>query len=297
MCNVDNFDQERALGAGWRDRPYQPGEEQTPDEPLVEVEEILHKSRSKLLQELLDFLVLRACSIADPHEQQRSLKSIPADLTSSGVWLDREAKAQKAQNTEEMSDQYSRLSTVDLHTRINYAKLRSELVDTVNVAKYDAALEEVERRNAPPPSLAALSLAAQERNNALLQQLIEIQKRPSAPLLPKEEVPIEDDPPPPRPGKKPRKKQKAVIINQTVLKAALEQLNSKKGNLRLDDPRVLAKQLEGMSGAECPSAATWLNVLDQKPMRQDVVERLVRFFKTFEITVDKRKLIAKYENE
>jgi hypothetical protein len=197
---VRNFAEEQALGAGWRDRQYQPGEEQTPDEPLLEVQEILYKPRNQSLQELLDWLVLRACSIADSHEQARDLKLIPTLLIFSAVWLDHQAKAKNAQNAEEISAQYLRLSEVDLHTRIDYAKLRPELVDVLNVEKYIAALGDVERRNAPPPSLVELSLAAQERNNALLQELIEIQKRPSMPETPKrppDPVTRPDDPPKP----------------------------------------------------------------------------------------------------
>lgn len=104
--------------------------------------------------------------------------------------------------------------------------------------------------------------------------------------------------PPATPTGKPRKKQKAVIIDQNVLMTALNQLNKNQGNqLEFGNRQKLAKQLGDMTHTGEPNASTWLKILNDEPIRQDVAERVVSFFKRLGITLETKQLIAKYVND
>jgi len=181
-CVVNTPDEEQSLGGGWRDRPFTAEELAAPEEPaaeapqpaLDEVKEILHKSRGQLLQELHDFLFPRVCPIVDsPEDAIRWIRTI---LVRSCVWIDNQPEAKIYEAISAKTYRYAD----DGLTVIIDAAIRPELVDVVNVDKYEAALEEVARRTAPPPSDADRLIAEIRALSSLLLP------KPPKPLPPKE---------------------------------------------------------------------------------------------------------------
>ena len=313
-CVVNNPDEEQALGSGWRDRPYTTEELAAPEEPATEapqpavdeVKEILHKSRGQLLQELFDFLFPHVCPIADsPEDAIRWIRTI---LIRSGGWIDSQPEAKiyeaiSAPKTYRYAD--------DGFTQVIVASLRPELVDGLNVAKCEVALEEVARRTAPPPSDTDRIVAAHERSNALQQELIDLLKRPpvvgppqeaprgdgvqvddqatpaaAVPVTPVPQAPVSrQDSPPASTATAPaisRKKQATVTVDPGSLMTELKALDSNrkkpKKPLKLSDPSKLAAQLAADSPSGGPNKKTWMKLLAGEPVRSDVARHLEEFF-------------------